>query len=79
MTARHQIKCPLDFLITDERVQKKVQRQLERLQGKQCHSAGNKTNESGLHRAGDSAVKQETSRPHHHCFAGPGGQLPDYK
>ena len=69
----------MDFLKTDERVQKKIQRQLERLQGKQRHSAGNKTIKSGLHRAGDSAVKQEISWPHHHCFAGPGGQLPDYK
>ena len=69
----------MDFLKTDERVQRKVQRQLERLQGKQRHSAGNKTIKSGLHRAGDSAVKQEISWPHHHCFAGPGGQLPDYK
>ena len=69
----------IDFLKTDDKVQRKVQRQLARLQGKQRHSAGNKTIKSGLHRAGDSAVKQEISWPHHHCFAGPGGQLPDYK
>ena len=69
----------IDFLKTDDKVQRKVQRQLARLEGKQRHSAGNKTIKSGLHRAGDSAVKQEISWPHHHCFAGPGGQLPDYK
>ena len=52
----------IDFLKNDEEVQRKVQRQLEKLQGKQCHSSsGNKTIKSGLHRAGDSAVKQEIS------------------
>ena len=70
----------IDFLKNDDEIQRKVQRQLERLQGKQRHtSTGNKTIKSGLHRAGDSAVKQEISWPHHHCFPGPGGQLPEYK
>ena len=34
---------------------------------------------SGLLRSGDNAVKQEISWPHHHCFPGQGGQLPNYK
>ena len=70
----------LDFLKSDDEVQRKVQRQLEKLQGKQRQpTSGNKTIKSGLLRAGDSAVKQEISWPHHHCFPGPGGNLPEYK
>ena len=56
-------------------------KQLERLQGQPrgaTHS-GNKTFKSGLHRAGDTAIKVEIPWPHHHCFLGQGGNLPEYK
>ena len=64
----------IDFLKHADKIQRQVQHQLERLQGKQRHlTTGNKTIKSDLHRAGDSAVKQEISWPHHHCFPGPAG------
>ena len=79
-TSHNSEQVSIDFLKNDEEIQRKVQRQLEKLQGTQRQlSTGNKTIKSGLHRAGDSAVKQEINWPHHHCFPGPGGQLPDYK
>ena len=68
----------LDFLRNDDRIQKKVQQQLEMLQG-QSRSTTGKSIKSGLHRAGDNSVKREIAWPHHHCFPGSGGQLPDYK
>ena len=73
-----QDQLSLDFLRNDDRIQKKVQKQLERLQGQQRSTTG-KTIKSGLHRAGDNSVKREIAWPHHHCFPGAGGQLPDYK
>ena len=71
----------LQFLKEDEKIQKKVQKQLERLQGQPrgTTTSGNKTIKSGLHRAGDNAIKVEIPWPHHHCFPGQGGNLPDYK
>ena len=68
----------VQHLRPDERIQRQVQKQLEKLQGQPRHAAGTKI-KSGLLRAGDNAVKQEISWPHHHCFPGPGGQLPEYK
>ena len=71
----------LQFLKEEEKIQKKVQKQLERLQGQPRGptNSGNKTIKSGLHRAGDNAIKVEIPWPHHHCFPGQGGNLPDYK
>ena len=67
------------FLRTDDQIQKQVQKQLERLQGTSRQGTTGNKFKSGLLRAGDNAVQQEISWPHHHCFPGPGGQLPDYK
>ena len=77
-TAFEQSQLYLDFLKTDEKVQRKVQRQLERLQGSSIGNtiSGTKT---CLHRTGDIVVRQEIAWPYHYCFPGPGGQLPDYK
>ena len=76
-----QSQISLEFLKTDEKVQRKVQRQLERLQGSSRGTSisGTKTLKSGLLRSGDNAVRQEIAWPHHYCFPGPGGQLPEYK
>ena len=71
----------MHFLKQDEATQKKVQRQLLKLQG-QARPALPKTGKklkSGLHRAGDNAVKLEIPWPHHHCFPSAGGNLPEYK
>ena len=85
--ARHQIndssvtassQLSVDFLKNDDVVQQKVRKQLEKLQGHQRTSTG-KNLKSGIHRAGDCAVKKEIAWPHHHCFPGPNGQLPEYK
>ena len=73
-----QQQLSLDFLKNDDHVQKKVQRQLEMLQGQHRTTSG-KSIKSGLHRAGDNSVKCEIAWPHHHCFPGAGGQLPDCK
>ena len=57
-----------------EATQKKVQRQLLKLQGL-ARSALPKTGKklkSGLHRAGDNAVKLEIPWPHHHYFPNAG-------
>ena len=80
-TVSDQSQLSLDFLKTDEKVQKKVQRQLERLQGSSRGNtiSGTKTLKSGLYRTGDNAVRQEIAWLHHYCFPGPGGQLPEYK
>ena len=70
----------LQFLKQDARTQRKVQRQLEKLQG---HSRSTTTSgkpfKSGLHRSGDNAVRLEIPWPHHYCFPAQGGTLPDYK
>ena len=76
VTASSQLS--VDFLKNDDMVQRKVRRQLEKLQGRQRTSSG-KNLKSGIHRAGDCAVKREIAWPHHHCFPGPNGQLPEYK
>ena len=70
----------VDFLKTNEKVQRQVQRQLQKLQGQQCRGTeGKHSIKSGLHRVGDNAVKQLISWPHHYCFPSAGGQLPEYK
>ena len=70
----------VDFLKTNEKVQRQVQRQLQKLQGQQRRGTeGKHSIKSGLHRAGDNAVKQFISWPHHYCFPSAGGQLPEYK
>ena len=74
-----QDQISLDFLRNEDHIQKKVQKQLEMLQGQQRSTSGMKSIKSGLHRAGDNSVKREIAWPHHHCFPGAGGQLPDYK
>ena len=70
----------LQFLREDDRTQRKVQKQLQKLQGQTrgASSQGNKTFKSGLHRSGDNAIKVEIPWPHHHCFPGQGGK-PEYK
>ena len=70
----------VDYLKSDERIQRQVQRQLERLQGKpRLAQEGNKTFKSGLHRSGDNTVQHNIAWPHHFCFPNQGGQLPEYK
>ena len=76
MTTSSQLS--VDFLKNDDMVQRKVRKQLEKLQGQQRTSSG-KNLKSGIHRAGDCAVKREIAWAHHHCFPGPNGQLPEYK
>ena len=59
-----------------------IQRQLQKLQGQQRHNTeGKHSIKSGLHCAGDNAVTQLISWPHHYCFPSAGGQLPaaEYK
>ena len=75
------IQPSMDFLKHDEATQRKVQKQLLKLQGQSrsgAHKPG-KSLKSGLHRAGDNAVKVEIPWPHHHCFPSAGGNLPEYK
>ena len=75
-----EITPSLQFLKQDARTQRKVQRQLEKLQGQsRSTTVSGKPFKSGLHRSGDNAVRLEIPWPHHHCFPGPGGNLPDYK
>ena len=70
----------MQFLKQDARTQRKVQRQLEKLQGQsRSTTASGKPFKSGLHRSGDNTVRLEIPWPHHYCFPGPGGNLPDYK
>ena len=71
----------MQFLKQDDATQRKVQRQLLKLQGqaRSSHHKPGKRLKSGLHRAGDNSVKLEIPWPHHHCFPGAGGNLPEYK
>ena len=71
----------LQFLREDDRTQRKVQKQLQKLQGQPrgTSNQGNKTFRSGLHRSGDNAIKVEIPWPHHYCFPGQGGNMPEYK
>ena len=70
----------VDFLKSNEKIQRQVQRQLQKLQVQQRHNTeGKHSIKSGLHRAGDNAVKQLISWPHHYCFPSAGRQLPEYK
>ena len=70
----------LQLLKEDERTQRKVQRQLERLQGQHRGAiTTGKAIKSGLLRSGDNAVKTEIPWPQHHCFPSAGGKLPEYK
>ena len=70
----------MQFLKQDARTQRKVQRQLEKLQGQsRSTTASGKPFKSGLHHSGDNAVRLKIPWPHHYCFPGPGGNLPDYK
>ena len=70
----------VDYLKSDSRVQRQVQRQLEKLQ-RRSHTTheGTKNFKSGLHRTGDNAVRHIIGWPHHYFFPSAGGQLPDYK
>ena len=70
----------LQLLKEDERTQRKVQKQLEWLQGQQRGArTADKTIKSGFHRSGDNAVKPEIAWPHHHCFPNAKGNMPEYK
>ena len=71
----------LDYLKSDDRIQWKVQKKLQQLQGtSRTALSGNKTVKSGLHRSGDNNVKKEIGWPHHFSFPGQSGsQLPDYQ
>ena len=71
----------LQFLREDDRTQREVQKQLQKLQGQPrgTTNQGNKTFKSGLHRSGHNAIKVEIPWPHHHCFPGQGGNMPEYK
>ena len=80
MSASSRSQVSVDFLKSNEKIQRQVQRQVQKLQGKQRHNTeGKHSIKSGLHRSGDNAVKQLISWPHHYCFPSAGGQLPDYK
>ena len=71
----------MQFLKQDDAIQRKVQKQLLKLQDQArsaLHRSGKKL-KLGLHRAGDNAVKLEIPWPHHHCFPSVGGNLPEYK
>ena len=64
------VQPSLNFLKQNGATQRKVQKQLLKLQGQSrstVHRSG-KSLKLGLHRAGDNAVKVEIPRPHHHCF-----------
>ena len=68
-----QDQLSLDFFKNDDKMEKKVRKQLGMLQGQQRSNSGTKSIKSGLHRAGENSVKREMAWPHHHCFPGAGG------
>ena len=70
----------MQFLKQDAKTQRRVQRELEKLQDQsRSTKASGKPFESGLHCSGDNAIRLEIPWPHHYCFPAPVGNLPDYK
>ena len=76
----HSVIASIDFLKSDDKIQGKVQKKLQHLQGTtRTAPTGNKTVKSGLHRSGDNNVKREIGWPHHFFFPGQSCQHPYYQ